>query len=67
VIGGYHSVYRELNQAVIVEVKSREIITISDERQVTNYLKATDLEVGLIFNFGPASKFQRIVYSNSRK
>ena len=37
------------------------------ERQLRNYLRCSNLEVGLLFNFGPAPKFRRFVYSNERK
>jgi GxxExxY protein len=48
---------------IIVEVKSQKALTVADERQLINYLKAANLEVGLLFNFGPEPKFQRMVYS----
>jgi GxxExxY protein len=38
-----------------------------DEKQLGNYLKATSFEVGLLFNFGPDAKLQRVIHSNSRK
>ncbi|MGH7679820.1 MAG: GxxExxY protein [Gemmatimonadaceae bacterium] len=56
-----------VNDKVIVESKTQKAITVADEKQLINYLKATPHEVGLVFNFGPEPKFQRMVYSNSRK
>ena len=56
-----------VNGKIIVEVKAQKQLTVTDERQLSNYLKATDLEVGLLLNFGPEPNFQRIVYSNARK
>jgi GxxExxY protein len=56
-----------VNDKVIVEVKSQRALSVADEKQLINYLKATDLEVGLLFNFGPEPKLQRIVFSNHRK
>jgi hypothetical protein len=32
-----------------------------------NYLKATDVEVGLVLNFGPKPEFRRKVFTNDRK
>lgn len=52
---------------VIAEVKSSKTVTEVDERQLLNYLRATDLEVGLLLHFGPTPKFRRLVYSNRRK
>ncbi len=31
------------------------------------YLKATDIEVGLLLNFGPKAEFKRKVYDNEHK
>jgi len=37
------------------------------EAQLINYLKATNIEVGLLLNFGKKSEFKRFVYDNKRK
>lgn len=52
---------------VLVEVKSTKNLTEADTRQVLNYLKATNLEVGLLLHFGPSPKFHRLLYTNDRK
>ena len=52
---------------VIVEVKSVTKLAEAHERQLMNYLRATDVEVGLLLNFGPESSYKRLVYSNDRK
>jgi hypothetical protein len=36
-------------------------------RNFLNYLKATEIEVGLLLNFGPQAEFRRKIYDNSRK
>ena len=54
-------------QKIIVEVKTQVALTAVDDKQMGNYLKATPFEVGLLFNFGPEPKFQRIIYTNDRK
>src|SRR5438132_882546 len=41
-----------VNACVIVEVKAAESIHSAHEAQLVNYLKATPIEVGLLFNFG---------------
>ena len=53
--------------AVIVEVKTRPEIDPLNKAQVLHYLKATDLEVGLLLNFGRRPEFHRVVYEQSRK
>ena len=48
---------------IIVEIKSNKEITHQHRAQVHNYLKATGLRLGLIFNFGhfPKAQYERIV------
>ena len=38
---------------VILELKAIAAIERAHEKQLTNYLKATEIEVGIILNFGP--------------
>jgi len=52
---------------VVVELKAVEEIIKAHENQLVNYLKATNLEVGLILNFGPEPKFKRKIFTNTRK
>ena len=52
---------------VIVELKASERLVETDRKQLLNYLRATDLEIGLLLNFGPRAQFLRLVYSNARK
>lgn len=52
---------------VIVELKAAEALHSSHEAQLLNYLRATEIEVGLLLNFGPRAEFRRKVFSNERK
>jgi len=54
-------------QCVLVEVKANNALFEADERQLLNYLRATNIEVGLLLNFGPKPSYKRLVYSNARK
>ena len=56
-----------VNDLVIIELKAAETICEEHEAQLLNYLKATDKEVGLLFNFGKEAKFIRNVFSNENK
>ena len=56
-----------INDCVIVEVKVAESISEAHEAQLINYLRATEMEVGLLLNFGPEPEFRRKVFSNVRK
>ncbi len=50
---------------VLVELKCIPKLTRREEAQMINYLKATNLEVGLLINFGsyPKLEWKRFVYS----
>ena len=48
-----------VDERVLVENKALKKITNNDEAQLINYLKTTELRVGLLFNFG-AEKFEMI-------
>ncbi len=42
-----------VEDAVLVELKAAKQLTEAHQTQLLNYLNATDIEVGLLFNFGP--------------
>ena len=52
---------------VILELKAVESICKEHEYQLINYLKACDLEVGLLLNFGKKAELRRLIYTNDRK
>ncbi len=52
---------------VILELKAVEIICKEHEYQLINYLKACNMEVGLLLNFGKKAEFKRVIYTNDRK
>jgi len=52
---------------VILELKATEALREEHEAQLINYLRATNIEVGLLMNFGKEAEFVRKVFSNSRK
>jgi len=56
-----------VNQLVILELKAVETIAPEHEAQVLNYLKATEIEIGLILNFGPQPQVRRKIYEGARK
>ena len=55
-----------VNEKVILELKTGPILK-EHELQLLNYLKATDMEVGLLLSFGKDPKFKRKVFSNNQK
>jgi GxxExxY protein len=52
---------------VIVELKACELLMNVHVAQLMNYLKATEVEVGLVLNFGEDPEFKRIIYTNDKK
>jgi GxxExxY protein len=51
---------------VIIELKKADAIAPAHEAQLINYLKATNVDVGLVLNFGPKPQFRRKVYETAR-
>jgi GxxExxY protein len=49
---------------LVVETKSGRTLHEGAVRQVANYLRATDLELGLLLHFGPQPKFYRVICTN---
>ena len=56
-----------VNDSIILELKACESICHEHELQLINYLKATDIELGLLLNFGEKPQMKRKVYANERK
>ena len=56
-----------VNDKVILELKATEAITEAHEFQLLNYLKRTNIEVGLLLSFGKKPEFCRKVFQNYKK
>lgn len=56
-----------VDSKVIVEIKAAREIVAEHEAQLLNYLKATNIEVDLLLNFGPKPQFERKAFDNKRK
>lgn len=65
-VGDYYADLLVENK-VIVELKAGESICKEHEYQLINYLKATDIEVGLLLNFGKVPKAKRKIFTNDIK
>ena len=52
---------------ILVEIKVSDDIEPCHGAQVLSYLRATDIEVGLLLNFGPRPRFKRFIFTNDRK
>jgi GxxExxY protein len=56
-----------VNNTIIIELKATAQICHEHEAQLLNYLKATDMEVGLLLNFGTKPQHKRKVFTNDKK
>ncbi len=56
-----------VEDVVICELKTSENLCEADENQLINYLRATDIEVGLLLNFGKKPEVKRKIYDNEKK
>ncbi len=66
VVGDYNADLT-VEDVVICELKTSEQLYEGDEHQLVNYLKATEIEVGLLLNFGKRPEVKRKIYDNDRK
>jgi len=50
---------------IIVEIKAMDKLTMKEEGQLINYLKATGMKVGVLINFGhyPSLEWKRLVFT----
>ena len=55
-----------VDERLVVEVKATYQLHKAAPRQVYNYLRATNLEVGLLLHFGPEARCYRLISSNKR-
>jgi GxxExxY protein len=53
-----------VEKKLILEVKASKHLVEADEQQLLNYLRVTDLQLGLLMHFGPKPAFKRMVSTN---
>ncbi len=56
-----------IDNVVAIELKAIEVLTEPNEIQLVNYLKATNIEVGLLLNFGKKPQIKRKIFDNDKK
>ena len=56
-----------VNDLVIIELKAARKLIEAHEAQLINYLKATEIEVGLLLNFGKEPEHKRKIFTNDLK
>ena len=66
VVGEYYADLL-IDDTIILELKACECLMDAHKAQLINYLRATDIEVGMLLNFGETPEFKRFIYTNDRK
>jgi len=56
-----------VDERVVVEIKATERLRGNVRRQLYNYLRATNLDVGLLLHFGPGRRFYRVICDEAHK
>jgi GxxExxY protein len=56
-----------VDQKIVIELKAAESICPEHKCQLINYLKATQIEIGLLLNFGKKAEFSRVIFTNDKK
>ena len=56
-----------VEEVIAIELKAIEALTEDNEHQLINYLKATNIEVGLLLNFGRKPQVKRKIFDNDKK
>jgi GxxExxY protein len=62
---GVHRLDLIVDEMIVVEVKSTYELHRAATRQLYSYLRATNLEVGLLLHFGPEARYHRVVSLNA--
>ena len=56
-----------VEDCVLLELKAARTLDSSHRAQLLNYLRATEIEVGLLLNFGEKPEFKRLIFDNLKK
>ena len=56
-----------VEDTILLELKAARSLDGTHEAQLLHYLRATNLEVGLLLNFGARPQFRRLLFDNERK
>ena len=56
-----------VENCVLLELKATRALVSNHRAQLLNYLRATEIEVGLLLNFGERPEFKRLIFDNPKK
>jgi GxxExxY protein len=64
---GHQRIDMIVDDVLVVEAKATPLLHRHASYQLYNYLRATNLEVGLLLHFGPQPQFHRLICRNHKK
>jgi GxxExxY protein len=56
-----------VDNCLLLELKSARSLDPAHEAQLLHYLKSTEVEIGMLLNFGTRPQFRRLLFDNERK
>ena len=56
-----------VDELILLELKSARSLESAHEAQLLHYLRSTEIEIGLLLNFGHRPQFRRLLFDNERK
>ena len=56
-----------VENCVLLELKAARSLDSTHCAQLRNYLRATEIEIGLLLNFGERPEFKRVIFDNLKK
>jgi len=56
-----------VDKCILLELKAGRALDSVHQAQLLNYLRATEIEVGMLFSFGLKPEFKRLAFDNARK
>ena len=56
-----------VENSVLLELKCARSLEPAHEAQLLHYLKSTEVEIGMLLNFGARPQFRRLLFDNERK
>jgi GxxExxY protein len=52
---------------ILIEIKCVRVLERTHEAQLLHYLRSTEIEIGLLLNFGSGPQIRRLLFDNERK
>lgn len=56
-----------VEHSILLELKTARCLDLAHSSQLQNYLRATDIEVGILLNFGLKAEYKRMIFDNPSK